>query len=341
MNVLIDTNIYYEDLTLSKPEFDAILTYLNRTEGALLMPEVIKKELKKHVKRRALQDYSRLRSTIASKLGLINDEITEDVISAELQNRLDKKLSRIEIKVLTHEHIKVDNLLFRSLEEIPPFQASDKGLRDSMIWLCLLEFLKNNPSESVALITKNTQDFGNVNLKEELERELKEIECEGRFIYCSSLGDFLSEYDKPPAYINEDFITDAVADTMDMMGTKIAKQDISFEVNSSTISYDEIESVKYSSFELAQYYVYRDSPREHIVYVDISTTHTAYIYRSEGTYRFNTEARFDDMNWKSETAEKVIGYSTIELFVYVNRKSKKITKIEPAVKEEHRVIYAS
>ncbi len=61
----------------------------------------------------------------------------------------------------------------------------------------------------------------------------------------------------------------------------------------------------------------------------------------EGTYRFNTEARFDDMNWKSETAEKVIGYSTIELFVYVNRKSKKITKIEPAVKEEHRVIYAS
>lgn len=80
-------------------------------------------------------------------------------------------------------------LLERAFNKIPPFnvndKASDKGLKDSLMWLSLIEFFKHNGEDSIIFVS---DDNGFKDQKDSLTREFKEatkkeIEIVGSMFY--------------------------------------------------------------------------------------------------------------------------------------------------------------
>jgi len=45
MNVILDTNIYVQDLLMNSASFSLLLDYLNKTGSKIIMPQIVYQEL--------------------------------------------------------------------------------------------------------------------------------------------------------------------------------------------------------------------------------------------------------------------------------------------------------
>lgn len=171
MLVVPDSNIMYPDLFF---ESDAITTILNaeEVEGIKFMiPEVVIDELRNHVEERAdeaIGDVNKSHSQIDSLVG--HNRYTDGCIAShQKQDILDRFEERVnqfleEGRILAYPSISPKELADRSIQDRRPFQSSgkgnqksDRGMRDTLIWLTLKEHLKRT-DDTVPQILFATQD---------------------------------------------------------------------------------------------------------------------------------------------------------------------------------------
>ena len=184
MLVVPDTNTLYADQFLEGPLVRTILAAEGRTNLRLAIPEVVLDELRGHIERelkKTVDDASKVRRDYARLRGvdpyLVNVMIDSDQRRAVL-DRFEQRVKQLaeEKRILGYPSISPKELSQRAVSGQLPFQSRDRGLRDTLIWLTVKEYLvgAKDMGMLVALVTddKAFLDATKSKLNESLAREL-------------------------------------------------------------------------------------------------------------------------------------------------------------------------
>lgn len=219
MDVALDSNILIADPWLRSQNTRALIDYIKKTPSRVLICELVEKEVKEHFKRKFNKQVASLVSTHnkATRNGVLgipkffaNESIVKTLTSWDknYQNFLYKgdALS-----------VPISNKIFqeainRSTERIPPCSESGEGIRDTTIWLSLLEYCsKRSINRSFAFISKNTRDFAELD-KSTLKKKLIEDSNDysvGVYYY-PSLNEFLKQHAEPIAHVTTDWVASQI-----------------------------------------------------------------------------------------------------------------------------------
>lgn len=205
--LVLDSNILIKDLWWEGKE----LAYL-RNRGffshRIFLSEVVLKEVKQHIREKAeniLSDWSTDKNkdrVFERYKKLFRDE---NIDYASIDNLLlDYENFILRIIELTNGYFfktpqtNIEEILNRSIDRIKPFNKGDKGFRDTLIWLGIVEL--TNDYNMISFVSQNKNDFsddGN-NLHPDLQ---KEISTDIKFKFFSSIKKFIIEFNSPPDYL--------------------------------------------------------------------------------------------------------------------------------------------
>jgi predicted nucleic acid-binding protein len=219
MDIVVDTNILFQDFHLKSNKFDALFNYLGKTRSNLLFPEVVLQEAVAHYKRelqykheqatRAVRNLDKL--TFTSLDHSINMSISEEVSKYEkLLERPPNLPKSANVEVLKNEPEHLAETVRRLVERVKPSSSDGKqGFRDILIWLSTLKYLRLNRERSVIFISKNVSDFGlesgrKIALDSELQNELNEENL--KLLFYPSIEAFLENHIKKIDTISEAWI---------------------------------------------------------------------------------------------------------------------------------------
>ena len=245
MLIFIDTNIFFNHWHLKAPLFELLANYVSNERATVLVSEVVceevtakfqserasaAKELTKAV-RRATDFQSDPKPAVAPALDEVYD--FQAILKARFEN----------LTVVPYDTVPHSLLVPRAISSVRPFRENEKGYRDSLMWLSLLEHLKAKHSNrgELVFINANSNDFfrtdpAGLKLHADLEADLSKAGFSGTFRPFTSLKDFAdAEIDKVLHSIRheefeerlgsemEDLAADAAIDYLQQMSLPVAQ----------------------------------------------------------------------------------------------------------------------
>lgn len=171
--IVFDTNFIIEHVG----KINSVIKTLKEKGYQLYIPQVVVDERKAHRCNELLDKYNTVRKLENLLDRYINISYKVDVDKLEsihkdrIQKNYEGKFGNNIIKYSKSEEI-FGIILERAFKKIPPFvtDKSDKGFKDTLLWLSTIDFFKNNGEENVILLTN---DKGFIDSKNELEHEFK------------------------------------------------------------------------------------------------------------------------------------------------------------------------
>lgn len=281
MLIVPDTEALFHDKLLKDWRIQAILANEPDTGLRLSVPEVVWDELRGQIQRRA-EEINRAISKLFNKhsdaRGLFGSVETFLITDERLGNTLDdfdKRREEFNVagRTLGYPNVSPEELSRRSIERRRPFTEGDRGMRDTLIWLAVMEYLRGQPTNSdpkVLLITEN-KDFLNGDkdgLHEDLVEDLlKESIPATSVIVRLSLGTVISE-----------FVQDKLA-KVEWVKAEIDKGSVlDFTEDDDTLGivvndwfWGNAESVEHSSFWSGDYLYFDYDIVDHLELTDVQT----------------------------------------------------------------------
>ncbi|HEV7702003.1 MAG TPA: PIN domain-containing protein [Candidatus Paceibacterota bacterium] len=120
--------------------------------------EIIKEEGIKELQRRVIARYHDVKKSAEAIKGIVPEDFISELNEGELKNKIEEqydlklKENNIEIIPLPSE-AKILELSERALDYIPPFEIGDKGFKDTLIWLSILEDAEKNKDFDYIFVT--------------------------------------------------------------------------------------------------------------------------------------------------------------------------------------------
>lgn len=90
-------------------------------------------------------------------------------VRESLQKKTKKYLNNKSVETIYVPKLDQDSLLKRAYERTHPFTKSDKGFKDTLLWLSVLEDARLNPKTDYLLCTNNKEDFDLGKLRKEFK----------------------------------------------------------------------------------------------------------------------------------------------------------------------------
>ena len=215
MHVFLDTNVFFNNWYLTNLNFKLLFHYLANENSSLLLSDVVVKEVNNKRNQQAFELSSELK-TKTKKLNFLNPthaQLPKELTEIQHYDFRDVIGCRVEdIEEIPFENIKHNDVIDRALKSIKPFTASEKGYRDTLIWLSFLEYLKSNsygPNDKIAFITENNTDFfqnknKTILFHPSLQNDINELDLKCEIVPFNSLHNFLkSTVDKTENSINK------------------------------------------------------------------------------------------------------------------------------------------
>ena len=184
MLIMPDTNVLYSDPFLERSLIKTILAAEYDTDIRLVLTEVVVDELRNHVEERfekTAKAANAVRRDYADLSGADFDQV-EFAIDPDQKravlDRFDRRIAQLdqEGRILGYPSPSPKELANRSIKVQLPFRESDRGMRDTLIWLTAKGHLINHASAShkIVLITNDGAfwDKDDEQMQEELAREL-------------------------------------------------------------------------------------------------------------------------------------------------------------------------
>ena len=167
MYVFLDTNIFHNNWFLRSAPLRLLFHYLNNESGVLIVSRLVIQEVE-NLHRRALEDAYRDVRNISSALSHLSPTAVVEATNRENINVYDLKsllVHRTEcLEIVEYEGVSQTLIAERAMLKIRPFRENEKGYRDTLIWISLLDYLKvNGIAGDVFFITGNTSDFMGAN----------------------------------------------------------------------------------------------------------------------------------------------------------------------------------
>jgi hypothetical protein len=186
MIVVLDTTETFSDLRLDGPNFRLLKAYLTRTRSRLAIPQIVVEETVNHY-REQLAERIESASTALREIGRMLGKssaypppsIEHTRAVEDFRRYLDMQIRELGGSVVGYSKVQLSDLIARSLGRHRPFDNNgQRGFRDAVLWESLLKEVipSLGSNEAVALVTRNSKDFGK---EPELFLELDE-DCQGR-----------------------------------------------------------------------------------------------------------------------------------------------------------------
>lgn len=247
MKIFLDTNIFYNDWFMKNANFKYLFNYINNEGHSLILSKLVIQE-SDNIRNRELEEtLSEIKKNI-KKAQKLNDSILKfDSTNLGIEDYDLKSLIKLKtdyIEEVNYNSISHDEVVQRALIKKKPFIEGEKGYRDTLIWLSLLKYLKENTiKEEVAFITHNTSDFFKINDKvvtfnQDLLEDINMMNLDSKMVPFTSLFDFINNnVDKNAHIIDyyksedkfEEFITDSAAEYLKNMSSS----DLSYYLDNS------------------------------------------------------------------------------------------------------------
>ena len=168
MWLVIDTNIFFDDLRLKK-SLDLLFKKIENVHFSLRIPEVVVKETVNIYKEQRQLHLSRLLTSARELKSLTSLDINIDVKAEDFEKDLQAYDRYLREKILSNGDIvpipdvTLQTLIERDLDRRKPFKEHGVGFRDALIWETILNLVTREGYEGVIFITKNTKDFSEKN----------------------------------------------------------------------------------------------------------------------------------------------------------------------------------
>lgn len=184
MRIFLDTNIFFNNWFLKSANFQYLLHFINNEEHTLLLSNLVLEEVNNIRNRQVASSIEEMEASF-NKLKKLNYEKISfsanslGISEYDLLNVLNEKTEGIEL--IDYEKISHKKIVSRLFKSTKPFAAQEKGYRDTLIWLSLLQYIQeNSDSDEVIFITENSSDFFSNDKKDiSLHKDLlKDIEDE-------------------------------------------------------------------------------------------------------------------------------------------------------------------
>ncbi|WP_282079586.1 PIN domain-containing protein [Aquimarina algiphila] len=214
MDIILDTNIFRNDLFFNSKDFDILRDYLRKTDSRFVLPQIIIEELKGLYKRTLdenQRNYNKARKNLNQGL---NYELVDELninCDEEVEKYIDfvyNKLGRKEEKNIPYKNEYLPEIVKRAINKQKPFKDEDKGFRDSIIWLTILDYCQGCHEKQITFISNNPKDFGDIKDPTELHYNLKK-ECQDLGIkvnYFRTIKDFIEKHSKKIDLFDHDWI---------------------------------------------------------------------------------------------------------------------------------------
>ena len=159
--IIIDTNIIRKGSKLSFDELQKYVSAIGNDNDKKLFPEIVIDELRAYYERKFVTEELIFDNSIVLK------EIMESCEKEKLYNQSKNYIDAMLAKISGNEVIPFDKTIElkevykRALTKIPPFiEKSDRGFKDTLIWLSILNFDVTN-YESVFFLTNDGSFYKN------------------------------------------------------------------------------------------------------------------------------------------------------------------------------------
>lgn len=182
---LINSNIsdLYDFLCESKIMDDVIICV-----PEIVIDEIIKGKLEK------VQEAEQKFIDLGSKLKFLKCDYNVGFNLEEYEDTIRKELFEIianyHVEIIPNHSGDIKIIIDRALSKKFPFQNSDRGFKDTIIWLSVLDDVGKNKDVNYIIITDNTSDFDPIDLKEEFS------DCStGELFVCKSPAEIKEQLD--------------------------------------------------------------------------------------------------------------------------------------------------
>jgi len=193
-----DSNIFYNNWHLSSADFSLLLDTIKDSQSILLISEVVCCEVqnKYHEEQNLLLADLKKNFEKAQRFNISRTDFDFEILKQPYNFKavLNEKVEFVEF--IDCEMVPHSLVIDRAVNRKMPFRANEKGYRDTMIWLSMLNYLKEKPaSDEVYFVTQNRDDFFSAKGMQFHEDLLEDLEKQG--IHCqifpySSLNDFIN-----------------------------------------------------------------------------------------------------------------------------------------------------
>ncbi|HLO55646.1 MAG TPA: PIN domain-containing protein [Saprospiraceae bacterium] len=191
MKAILDANIIISDFRLTSPDSKILLEAAKNKNIELFIPEIVLDEIFNKFTERLLDAKSKIdkEKNIIKKLTNLDliDEFSLDQIeniAQEYKKYIIKIFDDNNVKILNYPSVTHKEIVQKAIKKLKPFNSSEKGYRDSLIWENVKDLMPNlgtniaNPE--VIFVTNNKKDFceNENDLHRELITEIKDAELD-------------------------------------------------------------------------------------------------------------------------------------------------------------------
>lgn len=163
MDVLLDSNIYLENLKMTGNQFAELFAYLRRTGSNLVLPHLVREEVSGKYSE-WLRDSVRQARTAHANLWKLTESPSQRFSPPNIEGEVKSVLARMRrpskgVKVLDvddYSSIDLKEVVNRGVQRKRPSTADGEELRDVVLWLLVLSLAKNS-SAGMVFISKDGQ----------------------------------------------------------------------------------------------------------------------------------------------------------------------------------------
>lgn len=199
MLIFIDTNVFFNHWHLRAPLFDLLANYVSNERATVLVSEVVCEEMNAKFRSERTSAEKELAKALRRATDFQFDPKT--IVAPALDEEYDFRVilaARFEnLKIVSFDTVPHSLLVPRAISAIRPFRDNEKGYRDSLMWLSLLEYLRTKHSNrgELVFINANSHDFfrtdsTELKLHPDLEVDLSKGGFDGILRPFNSLKDF-------------------------------------------------------------------------------------------------------------------------------------------------------
>ncbi len=340
MKIILDSNIFVEDFLMKSIKFSNLFDFLKKTNSEIVIFQIVFQEVIALYRRKLIEKLDKYYKSKEELLKIFNNKPFENQdINIDNQVKIYETFFRDKFNLSKHNLTRYkDNYLgeivTRAIVHKKPFSKSGKGFRDTLIWLTLLDFIKNSKLNQFVFISNDTNAFGNNN---QLHTSLgEELESKIEVAYYNTIDSFIRDHGSEISFITKEWINSEINKENFVNDLE---EDIQFYLN----EYETDECIKKNWIE--EGYIVNKFNVKLIQFTNFSDNKTLsnfYVYKkSDGTFYVETnnhfEAEIEIVYYKTNYSSIELGendfkskivYEEIEFVLGFNVKNSKISEME-------------
>jgi predicted nucleic acid-binding protein len=216
MNIVLDTNVFLQDLFMTSRNFELLFDYLEKTNSRIILPRIVYEELSGRYRSR-LSSQIEAMEIARRKLEktLLSPELPLPVvdIDKEVDRYLDfvlDKLGITESSIIEHKPHYLSELVSRSVKRLKPFTERGEEFRDALLWLSVLDIAQELCGGILAFISCDTKAFGQAEaIHSELLEDIQRREVQ--INYYDSIKAFIEHHAVQVEFIDKPWLLQTVA----------------------------------------------------------------------------------------------------------------------------------